>query len=356
LLKKVERSKGSAEQLCAAAHLMSFYDPNHAEACKLRGFVEHNGVWVRPNLAKAIEAARDILDAAPVGDESPREEDYVKMIQASWHRRVTPRVAVRTVWGEEAAKRSMRVGNATIDFAAKELGEDPAKVFSGQLNFTRVKLATDWNAFVDAQTMPDDQKELRKKLTGTSHALEGRPIAFINRSPVQSGSDDMWSGTIAINVLRVSRKNRTSVPLFYLGFCYYSTGRLLGTTSTKRYTLNAKKEGTSARHGSDKPTFGGPSYGPAFFRNLAKWNIAIDNDPSLAVMAGLGLNEFFEDHACKAFSLFEYLMEEHREKTLKWLKIQAENGKNDLDNLAKELGTDLSSLEIDLKNWIWKNY
>lgn len=348
------RAEGDNSAAAILAIYLLYYAPEDAAARGLRSHRKGDAGW-RPGFVLDWRAeGRKQLEAAGFGEEVEGEDEQAKAIESRFWRRSTQFLTVRTSVSEDRAKMLHRSMEATMkhSMALLAVSADP---FGDARGYTLTHLQSDaeYEAMLTkVLKLEGDTLEFNKRLAGTGQRA---PWGYICRAETTASADDMLGNTVAIRVLDQATEGKLGHPPWVnVGFSYFVTSQVLGTTSTVRYTI--EQGGQTASKHEVIPEFTNASGTPEFLREVALRDVLKGNEVPLALLLTTETNDMTQRHAAKAFALIEFLFHQHAEKARQWLKSGAQEPGERAAALEKAFGMPAAELEKAWRAWVLANY
>jgi len=352
LMEDARKAGDERGQRLAAIDLL-YYDPENAEARKLRKHAKDGEDWL-PDFAKAWrDEGRKALEAGTFGEEITAEDPQAKEIGGKFWSRQSAWLVVRTSVDENRAKMMHRAvevhtARAMTLLGLKDQPFGPARKFT----LTQVNTTALWEAMLTkVMKLEGDNLEFTKKLQGT---YMREPSGFLTRGVFEASADDMIGNSTVIQVMYRARGGGETPPWISVGFSYLITSQVLGSTSTVRYTIE-QKGATSSSH-EVIPEFTKKSGSPELLREVALMDVVFGKDPALNNLLLLETNDMNQSAAAKAFSLMEFFFHQYPDQARKWLNTPAAEKKERVKELTDMFGKSIEELELQWREWVLARY
>lgn len=345
------KAAGMEKESAFLLSYIPFYAPDDKEFREGRGHVKVGDDWM-PGFARlGLERGYDILKAAPEGEADGAEDPQGKEIGVKFWVRRGKLVVARATESDARAKRLHQVLEGTVTLCAEILVSD-RKPYSGTQYFTVLQTREQYLAMVEKFSGKSGADlELAKKLSGCN---QQNPWGFFCFQTMWPGGDDMHSNTAAIHMLSSYRKSGESEPWITTGFSYLITSRLLGTSSTVRYTV--QEQGDTVVKGQEELSLNKTAGGPAKMRQVALELAQTGKDASLTQLAGTPLNALKLPQAAKAFSFMEFIFVSYPDQARAWLATSPGKGVAEIPNLEKAFGKTAADLDKEWREWVLVTY
>jgi len=353
LLDATRKAGTELEQRQAASDLL-YYAPDDAEARKLRGHIKDGDDWL-PDFAKTWrDQGRKLMEKGSFGDVLEGEDEQAKLIGATFWRRQSELLVVRTSVDETRAKMMHRAVQVNTQramelLAIKEFPFGPGRKYT----LTQVNTTEQWEAMLTkVLKLEGDTLEFNRKLAGT---YTREPVGFMTRASVDASADDMIGNSTVIQILVNHRgKGGDNPPWLTTGWGYLVTSQALGTTQTLRYTLDTQGQTSSSRN--IIPEFSKKGGTPELLREVALHDVTFSKDMPLAALLLLKVNDIDQSAAAKSFSLMEFLFQSYSDQTRKWLSAAPAADKERVQELEQAFGKPLADLETEWRQWVLARY
>jgi len=351
-------TKVAATELADKALMLAgWFMPDDADVAKARGFVAHRGTFRHPRVAAQIDAAVKTLSESPKGEDVSGADPQAEPLKVGTihRRRQAERVFMaRTTHSAERAARLMQVVLGAEERTRKMVAAEKATAFrQGEFTMTEFKNKSEFSDFIKLYDTSDEKrKEFILKLSGTASS---NPFGFVTWHSNSMSGDDMAAHNVAASVLTALR-NRSMDPWVARGFGYAVTGQMLGTTSTRFYTIDRPRGRTAVRGDGSDPVFRRERSGPDRMRQVCVEMVILDDDITFHELSKTGVNDMTERHVSKAMSLMEMLLIEKPAELKTWLLESKGPPEGDLKNLLDVLKMEDADLQQMWMEWVLRSY
>lgn len=350
LLEDAQES-GDARAARIVAIDLLYYEPDNAEARKLRGYVQSDDVW-RPEFVDVWrKAGRKLLEESSFGEEKEVEDEQGKAIGVEFNRRESHWLIARTTISTDRTKLLHRAGEGCMKLSMELLG---VSIPFGGHRYTITQVTDEQydDMLTKALELEGEKLKFARRLDGHS---TGKVYGYMNRAETFETVDDTLCNTTSLRVLAHNQEGESiRAAWITTGFGYLVTSRVLGTTRTKRYIL--EEEGTTTSGRDIQPEFGKKAGTPARLREVALHNINFDRDISLSKLIVTEINDMTQSHAAKSFAFMEWAYSQHPKQAQAFLVAGAVENSKRKKQIEEAFGMTLEEVETALKEWVLKTY
>lgn len=353
LVKKAQDAGDDRAARIIAIDLL-YYEPDNADAHKLRGHEKDGDVWLPGFAKKWRDAGHEAVKAAGFGEELEGEDEQAKAIGTTFQRRKGDWLTTRTSYDVTRAKFLHRYGESTIACTQKLLGTEGPPFGRHTYTITHLQTRDEYEGMLTkVLELEADDLAFARKLSGHG---QSKPYGYFCISSSDPSADDMLCNTVSLRVLAHAQSGSSDrAPWIDTGFGYLVTSQVLGSTMVQRYTM--KVVGTTTTDDEVIPEFSKKAGMPELLREVALYNVNFNRDIKLRELIATEINDMQQAHAAKSFSFMEFIFEQHAEQARKWLKRGGEKKPGDRAKaLEEDFGQSVEDIEAEWREWVLMNY
>lgn len=331
-----------------------YYEPENAEAHKLRGHEKDGDVWLPAISKKWREAGHKLVADASFGEELEGEDEQAKEIGSSFNRRKGDWLITRTSYDVTRAKMLHRNAVAVVKRTQELLGTEGPPFGQYEYTITHLQTRDEYEGMLTkVLKLEGDDLTFARRLSGHG---QSKPYGYFCYSVSDASADDMLCNTVSLRVLAHAQSGkRDRAPWIDTGFGYLVTSQVLGTTMVQRYTM--KEVGTTTADDKVIPEFSKKAGTPELLREVALYNINYNRDIPLRQLIATEINDMQQAHAAKSFSFMEFIYANHAEQASKWLKRGGtQKAIERTAAIEEDFGVKLEDLENEWREWVLMNY